>query len=189
MAVVNARGYRRPGRSGATFLCGYVQRTLGQLGDDALALPLISRHLADCPACRAHRRRIALVDRALQRELLWETPPVFAGRWEEIRTRLGFDPEPDRVPRQRSGIRAGLLTVALSALLLLLGVAWRVDHAPPEPVSVIAVAPGVAITAASTEGEEATVNVESTDAEDGTVYLWLDDTGSGDDAGFEEEQW
>jgi anti-sigma factor RsiW len=179
---MNARAYRQPGRSGATFLCRYVQRTLGQLGDEALTLSLVSRHLADCPACRAHRRRVAMVDRALQRELLWETPPVFEGRWAEISTRLGIAAEPERPERNRTAPRTRLLTTALLAMALLVGTAWSVDHAPPDPVPAIAAVPGVTVTAASVEGEEVAVNVEQTDPVDGTVYLWLDseeDDGAG----------
>jgi len=184
---MNARAYRQPGRSGATFLCRYTQRTLGQLGEEALTLSLVSRHLADCPACRAHRRRIAMVDRALQRELLRETPPVFEGRWEEISTRLGIAAAPERPVRRRPTSRTRLLTTALLATALLVGTAWSVDHTPPEPVPAIAAVPGVTVTAATVEGEDVAVNVEETDPEDGTVYLWLD-TDEDDGAGQVPEQ-
>lgn len=179
---MNTRAYRNPGRSGTSFFCRYVQRTLGQLGEEALTLSLVSRHLADCPACRAHRRRIAMVDRALQKELLWETPPVFEGRWEEISTRLGIAPESGRQTGRRTAPRIRLLTTALAAMALLVGTAWSIDHTPPEPVPAIAAVPGVTVTSASVEGEAVAVNVEETSPEDGTVYLWLDteeDVGAG----------
>jgi hypothetical protein len=128
-----------------------------------------------------------MVDRALQRELLWETPPVFEGRWKDISDRLGIGLEPDRLSRRRSEVGTGLLTVALTALALLVGAAWSADHTPPEPIPALAIVPGVTVTAATAEGEEVSVNIETADSDDGTVYLWLDAQVE-DDSDFEPEQ-
>ena len=157
----------------------YAAEVLLQLGEEALKLPLVARHLLLCPACRAHRRRVSMVDEALRSELRSETPPFFAGRWEEISTRLDLPaPAPVQPPhRHRSGL-SGLFVGALATLVFLVTSAWLVDHHPERMRGeVIAEAPGVAVTELSVEGERATVEIESTatDAEDeGALYLWLE---------------
>ncbi|MFO7767377.1 MAG: hypothetical protein R6W82_00210 [bacterium] len=182
MAVVSP--YRRPvyGRADSSFVCRYVERTLGQLGEEALGLPLVARHLSTCPACRAQRRRVARLDRALKDSLTAETPPFYPGRWEEIRDRLGIPaPEdPDGpggpgiaapLPRGRRGPR---LAFALAALLVMLGGAWLLDHPPPSAPPAPEVAPGVRVTGAEVQGHEAVVTVEPEPGEDGTVYMWIE---------------
>jgi predicted anti-sigma-YlaC factor YlaD len=164
------------GRSSGAFLCRYVDRTIAQLGEEALTLPLVSRHLTQCPACRAQRRRVARVDRALQLALLEETPACFDGRWADLC---------DRIPelRRRSPMRA-LRTLrehlrvvgALAAVLAIAIGAWQIDH--PSSTSAeeaLAVAPGVTVTEATIGGLKASVEVEVNreENENGTVYLRL----------------
>lgn len=168
------RSHRPQSRQGVTFGCRYVQRTLGQLGDDALSLPLVSRHLSECPACRTHRRRISRVDKALRDVLTRETPSFFEGRWEAVRNRLSIDGGRRSVNDSDGNDRGGIrLLCAAIVLAMLVGIAWSVDHSTPPGETPLAVAPGISITAASVEGENATVEVEAEDDEDGTLYVWL----------------
>jgi len=164
------------GRPSGAILCRYVDRTIAQLGEEALTLPLVSRHLTECPACRAQRRRVARVDRALQLALLEETPACFDGRWEELR---------DRIPelRRRSPLRAlrslreHLRVIgALAAVLAIAMGAWQVDHpSSAQAEKPLAVAPGITVTGATVGGMKASVEVEvdEQENEDDTVYLWL----------------
>jgi len=159
---------------GNTFGCRYVQRTLDQLGAEALSLPLVSRHLTICPACRAHRRRISRVDAALQKALHQETPQFFEGRWESIRSSLPVDE--DRKTENSTSRLSRMnfrLIAAVIGLATLAGTAWSVDHRSPAGETAIAVAPGVSVTSASVEGETVRVAVEAEDDEDGTLYMWL----------------
>jgi len=188
VAVMSPHSHRLQSRQGLTFGCRYVQRTLGQLGEDALSLPLVSRHLSECPACRAHRRRISRVDKALHDALTKETPSFFEGRWEAVRNRLsiagGRNSVNDSNGNDRRGIR---LLCAVIGLAMLVGVAWSVDHNTPAGETPLAVAPGISITEASVEGEDATVAVEAEDDEDGTLYMWLG-TSMNDSANREDLQ-
>jgi len=180
VAVVKALRHRAHARSGHAFGCPYTQRTLGQLGEEALKLPLVARHLLLCPACRAHRRRVSRVDEALKNDLLTETPPFFSGRWEEINARIAppTRPRPQRFHRRREE-RRGFVTGALASLAFLVASAWLVDHHPERVVDVIATGPGVSVTELTVEGEKATVAIESADEDEGAaLYLWLEsDTG------------
>lgn len=175
-------------RHGLTFGCRYVQRTLSQLGEDALSLPLVSRHLLECPACRAHRRRITRVDRALQEALLQETPTFFEGRWDTIRTSLpiGENHNPERDSRVLDRLSGRLITAVLG-LAIIIGAAWSIDQRTPADETPIAVAPGVSVTAASVEGEKVSVALEAEDDEDGTLYIWLG-PGMDDPAGMEDRE-
>lgn len=160
---------------GFAFGCRYVQRTLGQLGEEALSLPLVSRHLSECPACRAHRRRISRVDTAFQEILHRETPPFFEGRWESIRNSLpiGEDDKADKNSGRFSRLNIRLIA-AVIGLATLAGTAWSVDHRTPAAGDTpIAIGPGVSVTSASLEGEKVNVAVEAEDDEDGTLYMWL----------------
>lgn len=180
--------YRRPasGRADSSFVCRYVTRTLGQLGEEALELPLVARHLSICPACRAQRRRIARLDRGMHASLLSETPPFFPGRWDEIRDRLDIPPRPGDGSCSRSAIppvsRKGRprLAFALAALLFMLSGVWLLDHPAPPTSPPHEVAPGVRITGAEIQGRDAVVTVEPEPGEDGTVYMWIESAGSGD---------
>lgn len=174
VAEMNAYNYRCQSRSGLTFGCRYVQRTLSQLGEDALHLPLVTRHLSDCPACRAHRRRITRVDRAFKDELQWETPPFFSGRWDSISSRLDINGSQKRTGKTgTTDLRSSWLIGALVSLALLVGFAWSVDRDNPATDSAVVVAPGVSVTEASVAGEKATVSVVHEDEEDGTLFLWI----------------
>ena len=173
---MKALRHRAHARSGNAFGCRYTQRTLGQLGDDALQLPLVARHLLLCPACRAHRRRVSKVDAALKNELLTETPPFFSGRWEEISSRIAppTRSRPQASYRRRDE-RRGFVTGALASLAFLIASAWLVDHHPEKTADVIATGPGVSVTELTVEGEKATVEIESADEDEGAaLYLWLE---------------
>jgi len=153
------------------FLCRYVERTIAQLGEEALDLPLVSRHLAACPVCRAQRRRISRVDDAFRQAMIGETPGWFDGRWEDLCDRV-----PDlqrRPPRERE--ERSLLVGAAVALLVLLGSAWHADHrAAPEPIpTVLAEISGVTVTGVAVNGKSAEVAVDSEVGEEGAVVLWV----------------
>ncbi len=173
---MNARRVTMHGRNSGAILCRYVDRTIAQLGEEALSLSLVSRHLTECPACRAQRRRVAKVDRALQSALLEETPACFDGRWEDLCARI---PELRRRSPMRAlrSLREHLRVLgALAAVLAIAIGAWQIDHplasSGEEP---LAVAPGVTVTEASLSGRKASVEVEvgQEENEDGTVYFWL----------------
>jgi len=172
---MKALRYRSHARSTLSFGCRYTQRTLGQLGKDALQLPLVARHLLLCPACRAHRRRVTRVDEALRNEMLAETPSFFDGRWEEISSRLDL-PVKNRIPTapRRREEQRGRFIGALTVMLLLIGTAWLVDQRPTETEGVIVSRPGLSITELSVAGEKATVEIETDEEEDGALYLWLE---------------
>ncbi len=175
VAIMKALRHRAHARSGNAFGCPYTQRTLGQLGEDALQLPLVARHLLLCPACRAHRRRVSRVDAALKNELQTETPPFFSGRWEEISSRIA-PPTRSRPPAsyRRREERRGFVIGALASLAFLIGTAWLVDQQPVETDDVIATGPGVSVTELSVEGEKATVEIEANGEDEGALYLWLE---------------
>jgi predicted anti-sigma-YlaC factor YlaD len=168
------RGHRIKPRQGLNFGCRYVERTLGQLGEDALALPLISRHLSECPACRAHRRRVSRVDHALQEALQGETPRFFDGRWESIRGTLSIGNSTRLEKRSRRFENLNLrLIAAIIGLAAMAGSAWSVDHRRSSGEEPIAVAPSVMVTSASVEGRNASVALEAEDTDDGTIYMWI----------------
>ncbi len=183
---MNRLRYRNRARSGMNFGCRYVERTLGQLGEDALRLPLVSRHLLHCPACRAHRRRISKVDHALQEALFRETPPFFEGRWEGISSRLPIQGRPRFWSsfRRREEQRGGLVW-ALATLTMLITVAWSVDLGTPADDLTTLGMRGVSITEIAIDGKKTTVAVEPEADEDGTIVLWLEpeeeDTGMRED--------
>ena len=182
VAVVKALRYRSYARSGLSFGCRYTQRTLGQLGEDALQLPLVARHLLLCPACRAHRRRVSRVDDALQNAMLAEMPPFFPGRWDDISSRLDLPGRTrSQAPMRRREERRGRFIGALAAMLLLIGTAWLVDQKPPETGEVIATGPGLSVTELSVDGQKATVEIETDAEEDGALYLWLESDEEGPD--------
>jgi anti-sigma factor RsiW len=156
---------------GVGFLCRYVERTIAQLGEEALELPLVARHLTDCPACRAQRRRVSNVDRAFRTALLRETPCWYEGRWEDLCERI-----PDlqrRPPRQRRERSLVLGTVA--ALLVLLGGAWLADHAGERVATGEALAgtSGVTVTEVAVHGSADEVQVDTQVDEEGAVVLWV----------------
>lgn len=181
---MSARRFTSHGRQPGAILCRYVERTISQLGDEALSLRLVARHLTECPACRAQRRRVARVDRALQEVLLAETPAYFDGRWKDLCDRI---PELRGKPSRRSLRDRIRFAGALAALLAIAVGAWQVDHrAPAGPSEApLAVAPGVTVTEAEISGVKASVAVDREEGGDGTVYLWLtprppDEGGVGD---------
>lgn len=184
---MNRLRYRNRARSGMNFGCRYVERTLGQLGEDALRLPLVSRHLLQCPACRAHRRRISKVDHALQDALYQETPPFFDGRWESISSRLPIQGRPRFWSpfRRRENERRGLIW-ALAAMVVFITAAWSVDLGTPSDDSTTLATRGVSITEIAIEGKKATVAVEPETDEDGTLVLWLEP--EQEDAGLKEDR-
>ncbi len=156
---------------GPAFLCRYVQRTLAQQGDEAVTLPLVVRHLTYCPACRAARRRILGVDRALQDRLRQEDPPWFDGRWETIRRRIRPDHEQTREEGPVPSFRIRVLAVLFLAALL--GAAWLNDR-PALPSSPIPeVVPGLTVHEVILSGRKGRVELEPGPGEDGTVYLWV----------------
>jgi anti-sigma factor RsiW len=175
MAVMSRLRYRNRARSGMNFGCRYVERTLGQLGEDALRLPLVTRHLLQCPACRAHRRRISRVDHALQEALFRETPPFFEGRWECISSRLPIQGRPRFWSpfRRRENERSGLVW-ALATLVVFITAAWSVDLGTPVDETTIPATQGVSITEIAIEGKKAAVTIEAETDEDGTLVLWLE---------------
>ncbi len=171
---MNAHSRRLRAPQGLSFGCRYVQRSLNQLGEDALSFPLVSRHLMECPACRAHRRRISKVDIALLKTLKHETPPFFEGRWEAIRSNLNIPPESEEKSEARPFLQFNSrLIAAVIGLATLMGAAWSVDHRHPADETALAFAPTVAVTAAFVEGEKVTVAVETEDDEAGALYVWL----------------
>ncbi|MFC1500765.1 hypothetical protein ACFL6T_07115 [Candidatus Zixiibacteriota bacterium] len=180
VATMRALRYRSHARSTLSFGCRYTQRTLGQLGKDALQLPLVARHLLLCPACRAHRRRVTRVDEALRNEMLAETPSFFDGRWEEISSRLDL-PVKHRIPAapRRHEERRGRFIGALAVMLVLIGTTWLIDQRPIAIEGAIAAGPGLSVTELSVEGEKATVEIETATEEDGAHYLWLEPGGEG----------
>ena len=101
LEIVNTHSRRLRTPQDLSFGCRYSQRTLNQLGEDALSFQLVSRHLLECPACRAHRRRISKVDTALLKTLKQETPPFFEGRWETIRSNLNIPLESEEKSEKR----------------------------------------------------------------------------------------
>jgi anti-sigma factor RsiW len=164
-----------PGRSGHTFPCRYVERTISQLGEEALTLPLVARHLSGCPACRAQRRRVLRVDRALHDALLTETPSWYDGRWDDLCDRIPAlreaGQETDR-PSGRSRIR--LIGAVLGFALFVFG-AWQIDHPGSRPAQSepMAAAAGVTITEAASGGVKASVVVDQEESGEGTVYVWV----------------
>jgi len=177
---MKALRYRSHARSTLSFGCRYTQRTLSQLGKDALQLPLVARHLLLCPACRAHRRRVTRVDEALRNEMLAEVPSFFDGRWEDISSRLDL-PVKNRIPTtpRRREERRGRFIGSVAAMLLFIGTAWLVDQQPTATEGVIAGGPGLSITELSVDGEKATVEIETDAEEDSAHYLWLESDGEG----------
>ena len=174
LEIVNTHSRRLRTPQDLSFGCRYSQRTLNQLGEDALSFQLVSRHLLECPACRAHRRRISKVDTALLKTLKQETPPFFEGRWETIRSNLNIPPESEEKREVRPFRQFNSrLIAAVIGLATLVGAAWSIDHRHPSEETALAVAPTLAVTAAFFEGEEVTVAVETEDDEDGTLYVWL----------------
>ncbi len=164
-----------PGRPGHTFPCRYVERTISQLGEEALTLPLVARHLSGCPACRAQRRRVLRVDRALQDSLLSETPSWYGGRWEDLCDRIpSLRGKAPVTPRPSARARIRLIGAVLGFALLVFG-AWRIDHPTPRTVEseALAVAAGVTITEAAAGGVKASVEVDQDESGDGTVYVWV----------------
>jgi hypothetical protein len=61
----------------------------------------------------------------------------------------------------------------LVSFVLLLAAGWWTDTRPEASARPIEVAPGITVTGASVNGEEAAVRAEPEPAEDGTVYLWI----------------
>ena len=168
---MNSRRGNSHARAGGSFFCRYVERTISQLGEEALELGLVARHLTSCPACRAQRRRVAKVDCALREALIGETPGWFDGRWEDLCMRL---PELSRRPARRER-ESSLLVCAVAVLGLLLGAAWHADHRtdPVTTESPVAVAAGVTVTEVALNGGTGEVEVEHQVNEDGTVVLWV----------------
>lgn len=168
MSPIRHSGSRRGAAS--AFVCRYVERTLAQLGEEALSLPLVSRHLLLCPSCRAQRRRVSRLDTALRDSLLAEMPPYFNGRWKDLQNRVGAPlagvAEPPKKRRHRS-------LYALVMLFLLLGAGWWSDMHPAAHSVPTQVAPGITVTGALVGGQEARVQAEPTTDDDGTVYLWV----------------
>lgn len=164
-----------PGRSGHTFPCRYVERTISQLGEEALTLPLVARHLSGCPFCRAQRRRVLRVDRALKETLLTETPSWYDGRWDDLCDRIpSLRGEQLDAARPSGRLRIRLIGAVLGFALLVFG-AWRIDHPAPRTVTIepLAVAAGVTITGAAAGGVKASVEVDQEESGDGTVYVWI----------------